>query len=633
MTKILVMGVSGSGKTTIGRRLARELACPFIEGDDFHPPKNIEKMKSGQPLDDDDRAPWLDRLYHECLSHSSCVLACSALKESYRRALMQEGGINKVIFLSGDFDKIHQRMSTRDGHFMPTELLQSQFDTLEEPEEAIRIEHHDDIDQVINDILSILSEIHMKRKASDIGLLGLGVMGKSLSLNLSGKGFRLSVYNLPLEGQQNVVDNFCRSHPEGNFFGAVNPEDFVKSIARPRKIILMIKSGQPVDDMIELLSPHIDHDDMIIDAGNSFYKDTVRRAKAAREKGFYFIGTGVSGGEEGALKGPSIMPSGPAFVKTQLAEIFERISAKADGQACTYWFDGDGSGHFIKMVHNGIEYADMQLLSEAYAIARNLGGFTNDETADLFSSWKQSAHNSFLIDISIDILRKRDTNNQHILDQILDVAGHKGTGLWTSREALELGVAVPTISAAMNQRIISAESQIRKSFDSAATPISEAFTSQILVDGLLLARYIALAEGFHLIQRAAGHYGWEIELAMIAQVWRGGCIIRSDMLPFVMQALGESTNHLHLFESQTYQQLIEYYSEALQTLVSICVQDGLPAPALSAAANYLSSMRSPELPINLIQAQRDYFGAHTYRLKEQPDIPQHTNWKKADHGS
>jgi len=624
---ILVMGVSGSGKTTLARALSQHLNLKMIEADDYHPEGNVSKMKSGIPLNDDDRSPWLSALNKAILQNKACVLACSALKKNYRDMLKAGVSHFVTVYLEGDFDTIHRRMRSRGGHFMPPALLQSQFDTLEPPLTCIKIDIESSTENQIATVkqkLIKIEENHMKK--ADIGLIGLGVMGKALARNLASKNHTVAVYNVPFPGEEKVVKEFTKSYSEMDFIGCDNLEELVNNLVRPRKIILMIKAGNPVDEMVDKLLPILDEGDMIIDAGNSFYKDTESRTARCKNQGINFIGMGVSGGESGALNGPSIMPSGNPGCIDEVLPILQKIAATADGYPCVRWIGKGGSGHFVKMIHNGIEYADMQLISEIYFIMKHLLGRTNEEIASTLSKWKDSLHNSYLLDISINILRKQE-NGHYVIDEILDVAGHKGTGLWTSREALELGVPVPTIHAAMNQRILSSFKDTREKVGWSSMDTRVEISEEELMGGLLFCRFISIFEGIHMIATADKKYLWGISLKDVLSVWRGGCIIRSDMLLPLKEIFSEADVTGHPLENdKAFNMLNELYPLAHHMSMKLS-QSHLSLPCIHAAIDHYRSMTTAYLPINMIQAQRDYFGAHTYKRLDNRNNSYHTQWE------
>ncbi len=466
----------------------------------------------------------------------------------------------------------------------------------------------------------------------NIGIFGLGVMGKSLVLNFINKGFHVAVYNLPMPGEERVVENFIKSKPSPSLFGANSISNFVENLERPRKILLMVKSGAPVDSVIEQLLHHLEKEDIIIDGGNSFFKDTIRREKELAGKGIYYVGMGVSGGEKGALLGPSMMPAGSAKVESQLMPFFEKVAAQCEGRPCVSWIGENGAGHFVKMIHNGIEYADMQILSEAYSILKNICGLENEEIASHFSSWKDMLHDSYLLDITVQILNFKE-NNEPILEKILDIAGHKGTGLWTVKEALDLGVAAPSITAAMNARILSGQKSLREKLSEKKrleSTVSPELVNQILLllqEGILAARLLALTEGFHLMKVASKKYDWELKLSEIAKIWRAGCIIRSKMLPLVSEIFEKEPSIEHLFQSPDFRRQLDKPVSALQKLIAGLSTQHIPYPCLSAALQYYQSMHQGYSAINLIQAQRDFFGAHGYRKIDKGKESFHTDWE------
>jgi 6-phosphogluconate dehydrogenase len=464
---------------------------------------------------------------------------------------------------------------------------------------------------------------------SEIGILGLGVMGKSLARNFVSHGISTSVFNMPLPGEENVTQNFVASHSKAGLYGARDLTDFIASLQSPRVVLLMIKSGEAVDQVIEKIVPLLDEKDIIIDAGNSFFKDTQRRFRYLQSKSIELVGMGVSGGEQGALLGPSIMPAGSNAAQYRVLPMLKKIAAKVEGEPCVAWMGSDGAGHFAKMVHNGIEYAEMQLIAEAYDICRTALGLSNLQIADIFADWNKGIHESFLIEISIDILQRKE-GDAFILDTILDMADHKGTGMWTAHEALELGVAVPGITAALNQRIVSAYITDRQALSKNTSHLNPRLSTDIILASLekaiLAGRLIVLAEGFHLLMIAAKNYAWDMQLSMLARVWRGGCIIRSAMLPMVMRALSQSTP-THLFHAPEVADMLIKSMPAMNQLLSEMQKTSIGVPCLAATNQYYKAFTSDQLGINLIQAQRDYFGAHTYRTIDEPTVTKHTQWK------
>ncbi len=454
MNKVIyIMGVSGVGKSTIGIMLANEMNIPFFDGDDYHSKKNVDKMSSGKALNDDDRHGWLvtlNELAKTQLKKNSCVIVCSALKKKYRE-LLSDGIENqtKWVHLSGTFETIYNRMNARKNHFMPSDLLKSQFDTLEIPVNAISV----DVKLTPEEIIKQIKEELMDK--SEFGLLGLGVMGKSLCRNLANNGFKISMFNRHVNGvEENVALNFRNEHKELSLALPFDDlKEFVNSIQKPRKIMLMVNAGKTVDIVIDDLLPHLSDGDIIIDGGNSNYNKTKERFEYLQSKKIHFIGTGVSGGEEGALKGPSIMPSGNKDAYNLVKPFLEKIAAKDDNDlpCCTY-IGPEGSGHFVKMVHNGIEYAEMQLLAEVFGILSSTGK-NPDEIADVLESWKSTA-SSYLLEITVDILRKKE-GNDWLVNKILDKAGNKGTGNWTTIATAELGAPSTMIASALFARYTS----------------------------------------------------------------------------------------------------------------------------------------------------------------------------------
>lgn len=466
---------------------------------------------------------------------------------------------------------------------------------------------------------------------SDIGVIGLAVMGENLILNMESKGFRVTAYNRTID----KVDYFINGRAKGkNIQGAHSIEELVASLKSPRKVMLMVKAGKPVDDFIELLLPHLDKGDIIIDGGNSHFPDTERRVKYVESKDLRFIGTGVSGGEEGALLGPSIMPGGSKEAWPEVKPIFQGIAAKVDdGSPCCDWVGDGGAGHFVKMVHNGIEYGDMQLICEVYQIMKELLGMSSDEMHEVFKEWNEGELDSYLIEITRDILAYKE-NGEPIIDKILDTAGQKGTGKWTGTVALELGIPLTLITESVFARCLSALKEERqaasKVLTAGPTPLysgdKKLFIEQ-LRNALYAAKVISYAQGYQMMRAAAKEYGWELNYGNIALMWRGGCIIRSRFLGNIKEAFDKDPNLVNLLLDPYFAEKIQACQEGLRTVTATAALNGIPVPCLSAGLNYYDGYRCERLPANLLQAQRDYFGAHTYERLDKPrGTFFHTNW-------
>ena len=470
----------------------------------------------------------------------------------------------------------------------------------------------------------------MKEKA-DIGLIGLAVMGENLVLNMERNGYTVAVYNRTVE----KVDNFMNARGKGkNFIGAHSVEEFIASLERPRKVMLLVKAGSPVDSFIEILLPHLEEGDIIIDGGNSHFPDTIRRTKYVESKGMLFIGTGVSGGEEGALMGPSIMPGGSAAAWPHVKQIFQDISAKVeDGSPCCDWVGVDGAGHFVKMVHNGIEYGDMQLISEAYNLMKNLLGMSADEMFDVFEEWNKGDLDSYLMEISRDILGYKDDDGEALVEKILDTAGQKGTGKWTGVEALNLGIPLTLIGESVFARCLSALKDERVAASkvlSGPEPEFHGDRKEFLNDiksALYASKIVSYAQGYTLMKEAAKEYNWDLNYGNIAMLWRGGCIIRSVFLAKIKDAFDSNQDLPNLLLDPFFKEKVEAAQTGWRKVVATALMNGIPVPAFTTALNYFDGYRSARLPANMLQAQRDYFGAHTY---ERIDKPRgeffHTNW-------
>lgn len=470
------------------------------------------------------------------------------------------------------------------------------------------------------------------KPVSDIGLIGLAVMGENLVLNMESKGFQVSVFNRTVE----KVDKFMEGRGKGkNIYGARSLEDFVSSLKSPRKVFLMVKAGQAVDDFIDKLIPLLDKGDIIIDGGNTHFPDTTRRTAYVESKGLLYVGTGVSGGEEGALNGPSMMPGGSPAAWPYVKPIFQGICAKvADGTPCCDWVGEGGAGHFVKMVHNGIEYGDIQLICECYQIMKDILGMTNEEMHEVFAEWNKGDLDSYLIEITRDILAKKDEDGKYVLDYILDTAGQKGTGKWTAVAALDAGVPLTLIGEAVFARCLSAQKEERVAASKILQgPSPVKFTGdrkaflEDLRKALFAAKVVSYAQGYTLMRAAAKEYGWNLNYGGIALMWRGGCIIRSVFLGKIKEAFDKNPDIANILLDPYFCDKLAEAQQGWRNVLGQAIVNGVPAPTLSAALEYYDGYRCGRLPANLLQAQRDYFGAHTY---ERTDRPRgeffHTNW-------
>ena len=624
-----VIGVSASGKSTIAGLLAQKLGLPYFDADDFHPQANIDKMSRGESLQDEDRWPWLRAINHKAQVESkkaAVVITCSALKEVYRKELAAgfEADAISWIVLNGSFELLLSRINERAGHFMPPALLQSQFDVWEKPTYGIHLDVARPTDELIK---TILKENNTMK--SDFGLIGLGVMGKSLSRNLANNGVKMSLYNRHVPGkEEDIALQFVKEHNElTTAKGFDNLENFVQSLSTPRKIMLMVNAGAAVDAVLSELEPLIAPGDVIIDGGNSHYKDTERRTHLLAEKGIDYIGSGVSGGEEGALKGPSIMPGGSEQAYRKVAPYLERIAAvdKTGGACCAYIGKG-GAGHFVKMVHNGIEYAEMQLIAEVYMLLRYAKNLSPDAIADIFEEWCRGDLDSYLLEISHKILRQKE-NDHYLIDLILDKAGNKGTGSWTTIAAAELGVPITMITSALFARYVSAfktERVAASDFYKSKPDTTTDLNVEELKQAYRLARLINHHQGIHLIDAASQEYKWELNLPSIARIWTNGCIIRSGLMLDLIRLLGEGSR---ILLSDFSKEIVTRNHGGLSAIVAQAHTVKLPIPCLSAASDFINSYLQAQGSANVIQAQRDFFGAHTYKRVEDPDGPSHhTIW-------
>ncbi len=619
------MGVSGCGKSTIGKLLSEELKIPFFDGDDFHPESNVAKMSSGQALNDDDRQGWLETLNDlakKQLTKDSCVIVCSALKQKYRDILSRNiESETKWVHLSGSFEQIFERVNSRPNHFMPSELLKSQFDILENPKDALQI----DISLTPEHIIKTIK--HKLMSTSEFGLFGLGVMGKSLCRNLANNGFKISMFNRHVDGVEvDVAKNFKAEYSELSQAEAFDDiSAFVNSLQQPRRIMLMVNAGKTIDYVIEDLLPHLSKNDILIDGGNSNYVKTKERCDYLKTKGIHFIGTGVSGGEEGALKGPSIMPSGDFEAYNNVKVFLEKISAKdQNGLPCCTYVGPEGSGHFIKMVHNGVEYVEMQLLAEVSTILENLGQ-NPDDIANTLETWKETA-SSYLLEITTAIFRKKE-GDDWLVNKILDKAGNKGTGNWTTIASAELGVPSTLIASALFSRYISFYKEERihlnKNFKTIISSEMNVTTNDVL-EAYQFARIINHYQGFKLIAEASNKFSWNLNLSEISRIWTNGCIIRSTLMEDLVEVFKNTTN---ILTNPQLIDLVNQYKPSAKKVVSQCVLNDITTPALGEAVQFFNGITTKYTSANIIQAQRDYFGAHTYqRLDDASGKSHHTNW-------
>ena len=459
-------------------------------------------------------------------------------------------------------------------------------------------------------------------------------MGENLALNMADKGWQVSVYNRTVPGiEEGVVDRFINGRARGkSICGYTDIARFVESVAAPRKIMMMVRAGSAVDELMEQLFPLLSPGDILIDGGNSNYEDTNRRVASAEEKGFRFVGAGVSGGEEGALNGASIMPGGSVTAWDEVKPILQSIAAKAsDGTPCCQWVGPAGSGHFVKMIHNGIEYGDMQLISEAYWVMKSLLQLNNEEMSSVFSTWNEGKLRSYLIEITANILRHKDKSGGYLIDKILDTAGQKGTGKWSVINAMELGMPLGLIATAVFERSLSAQKSLRESaakhFVCRRTDVVYNKPEMVkdIYSALYASKLVSYAQGFAVLQRASDAFGWNLDLASIARMWRGGCIIRAKFLNRISEAFESGEANVSLLFAPYFKNAIENAEKSWRNVVAQAAVNGLPTPAFASSLSYFDGLRSKRLPAALIQGQRDYFGAHTYQRVDQPGAF-HTLW-------
>ena len=470
------------------------------------------------------------------------------------------------------------------------------------------------------------------KKLADIGLIGLAVMGENLVLNMESKGFTVALFNRTVE----KVNTFVEGRGKGkNFIPAQSLEQLVSSLSKPRKVMMLVKAGKPVDDFIDKLIPLLEPGDIIIDGGNSHFPDTVRRTEYVESKGLLYVGTGVSGGEEGALLGPSLMPGGSKAAWPFVKDIFQSIAAKVDGGVpCCDWVGEDGAGHFVKMVHNGIEYGDMQLINEAYHLMKDLLGMDAFEQHEVFKKWNTEELDSYLIEITADILAYKDEDGSPLVEKILDTAGQKGTGKWTAITALDLGIPLTLIGESVFSRCLSAQKDLRVKASKILTGTQPkykgdkvAFVND-LKQALFASKIISYAQGYDLMMEAAKEYKWNLNYGGIALMWRGGCIIRSAFLKDIKEAFDANPKLENLLLAPFFKEKVEAAQESWRRVCATAIENGIPLPAMTAAIGYFDGFRSERLPANLLQAQRDYFGAHTYERLDRDGSYHFESWGK-----
>ncbi len=461
-----------------------------------------------------------------------------------------------------------------------------------------------------------------------IGVVGMAVMGRNLALNIESRGYTVSVFNRSREKTDEVI----AENPGKKLVPHYSVQEFVESLEKPRRILLMVKAGEGTDKTIDSLKPYLEKGDILIDGGNTFFQDTIRRNRELSAEGFNFIGTGVSGGEEGALKGPSIMPGGQKEAYELVAPILKQIAAVAEGEPCVTYIGSDGAGHYVKMVHNGIEYGDMQLIAEAYSLLKHGLNLSNDELATTFTQWNGGELSSYLIDITKDIFTRKDDEGKYLVDVILDEAANKGTGKWTSQSSLDLGEPLSLITESVFARYISSLKEQRvaaskilsgpqlKTFSGDKTEFVEKVRR-----ALYLGKIVSYAQGFSQLRAASQEYNWDLNYGEIAKIFRAGCIIRAQFLQKITDAYAENPAIANLLLAPYFKKIADEYQQALRDVVAYAVQNGIPTPTFSAAISYYDSYRSAVLPANLIQAQRDYFGAHTYKRIDKEGVF-HTEW-------
>ena len=616
----LIYGVTASGKTSVGKLLSRKLKVPFYDADDFHPSSNIEKMKNGIPLNDSDRRPWLKTLRRNIESWNkdgSAILACSALRESYRSILMADMKIPmQFILLQCPISILKQRLGSRKNHFISPALLDSQIQTLEVPDYGIKVDSNSELEELVKLIVKKVS------KANDIGVIGMGKMGKNLSLNLSSKGFSVSAYNREIKGEEeSIAADFAKKNKEFNFTPFNTLPEFIRSLASPRKVFLMINSGHPTDEILTQLMMLLDPGDIIVDLGNSYFIDSQRRSKFLAQKKIHFLGIGISGGHHGARNGASFMASGDKNVYQMISYLIEKISAlDANGKPCSSYLGSDGAGHFVKTVHNGIEYGEMQLISEIYHLMRFHLNMEIDKISNVFKKWNKSDVSNYLLEITSKILETK-IDGVHIIDLIDDKAENKGTGGWGVINSIEIGVPFDTLTSSLMFRYLSSMSDERKIASNTYQIKSNKgkIDLKIIEDAYSAARIINHGLGFNLLQKASIKYKWNLNLSEISRIWTNGCIIRSKLMNDWIGILSKkSLKHPLLHENIV--KKLKKLQPSLSEVVSIAIKLNCGFPVHSSSLNFFLSFTNKSLPSVIIQAQRDLFGMHGLNFKNESEM-------------
>lgn len=630
---IIVTGVSGSGKTTVGTLLSKQLFLPFFDADDFHPHTNVDKMTRGIPLTDHDRMPWLENLAEnmtEWERNGGAILACSALREKYRE-ILGNSGETYWIHLKGEKELLHDRLVNRQNHYMNPDLLSSQLDTWEEPSYGLHLDVREKPEQLVTNTLNYLKE---QQPVSHIGIIGMGVMGKSLAMNMAENGVPTAVFNRYVAGsEENIASNFAKANASFTLLNGYDElKPFLNSLKSPRQILLMIPAGEAIDKQIEQLLPELAAGDVLIDGGNSFYEDSNRRFEYLKSKGIQFLPMGISGGEEGARKGPSLMPGGSKTSYDLIAPILKKIAAKdKEGNPCVTWVGPEGAGHFVKMVHNSIEYGEMQVLAETIHLFRHGLRLSPIEISRILKSWLNEGLKSYLLEISAEIYTVKE-GDEFLVDSILDKAGQKGTGGWSVATALKHHVPYSPLAEALTARQLSANKENRSELSKVYNHRFRAFAEDKVLlmerikNAYTLTRIINHETGFNLMKSVSDAYGWQLNFSEIARIWTNGCIIRSTLMEDLVEHFATGDE---LLKNKKIGTKIKELKSDFTYIIGLALQHDFPVPVMSGAANYFFGRIVEDSSANIIQAQRDYFGAHTYQKKSDPTGKAiHTDWLK-----